>query len=104
MLISGVLPIMSRPADFMLGIIEHNRLIRKSNHMATWRGKMVDSIETRLVVNVDSVDPVCIRTRTKSQTLRPPTLLSRLRTADPADIPRPRKVKKNAASSKKLGT
>ena len=50
--------------------------------MATWRGKMADSIETRLAVNVDSVDPVC---GPRADTA-PPTLLSRLRTADPAYI------------------
>ena len=36
-------------------------------------------------------------TQTKSQTLRPLRFLSRLRTADPADILRPQKLKKNAA-------
>ena len=38
---------------------------------------------------VESVDPEPVTT--------PPTLLSRLRAADPADISRPRKLKKNAA-------
>ena len=60
----------------------------------------MDSIETRLAVNVDSVDPVCIDSDQEPDTA-PPTLLSCLRTADPADISRPRKLKKNAASSKK---
>ena len=61
---------------------------------------MADSIEMRLAVNVDSVDPVCIDSDQEPDTV-PPTLLSHLRTADPADISRPRKLKKNAASSKK---
>ena len=44
---------------------------------------------SRSEATVESVDPEPVTT--------PPTLLSRLRAADPADISRPRKLKKNAA-------
>ena len=47
-----------------------------------------------------STDPVCVDSDQEPDTA-PPTFLSRLRAADPADISRPRKLKKNAAVGKK---
>ena len=65
--------------------------------MATWRGKMADSIETRLVVNVDSVDPVCIDSDQEPDTAPPYASES----PSHSWSCRYTKTKKNAASSKK---
>ena len=53
--------------------------------------KMADSSETS-AASVVSVDPVCVDSDQEPDAV-PPTFLSRLRAADPADISRPRKLK-----------